>query len=330
MDLPSTREIELETLLRQRDAQVSELSDEVTRLRRYLSTQPGPSTADPVTLPPALVSILLPHINNANGGNANAGSSSSTVTTALTQRARLLQEENDELYGLLKHGETGRLQEEVRGLRRVVSRLEGALRESHEAITNLSAELDKSYENFLVSARPTHNSHSHGSYSHSQSPPMYRSHLPPTSSNGTSGKLPPTGPRAHKKPRLAESQSHSSPARTNASLPPTHPHAHGSAKPRHSPRPRSNHGVKMEVDEDARTRPRSRSPPGEQERDKELVKERERGRDRDRDGDRDRDRDRARRNGGGGGGGGRRGRRNSNTSFAGAGADRTLKERMGL
>lgn len=54
--------------------------------------------------------------------------SSSTVTTALTQRAKLLQEENDELYEMLKTGETGRLKEEVRGLRRAVGRLETALR----------------------------------------------------------------------------------------------------------------------------------------------------------------------------------------------------------
>jgi hypothetical protein len=50
------------------------------------------------------------------------------VTTALTQRVRLLQEENDELYELLKFSETGKLKEEVRGLRRVVERVEGALR----------------------------------------------------------------------------------------------------------------------------------------------------------------------------------------------------------
>ena len=47
--------------------------------------------------------------------------------TALTQRAKLLQEENDELYGLLKRSETGRLKEEVRGLRRALKRMESAL-----------------------------------------------------------------------------------------------------------------------------------------------------------------------------------------------------------
>jgi hypothetical protein len=38
-----------------------------------------------------------------------------------------LQEENDELYELLKQGETGKLKDEVRGLRRAVAKLENAL-----------------------------------------------------------------------------------------------------------------------------------------------------------------------------------------------------------
>lgn len=40
----------------------------------------------------------------------------------------MLQEENDELYELLRYNETGKLKEEVRGLRRLVQRLQGALR----------------------------------------------------------------------------------------------------------------------------------------------------------------------------------------------------------
>jgi hypothetical protein len=130
----------------------------VTRLRQYLAVQNSSPTTDPVTLPPALVSILLPHINNAlSSKGTEATSSSSTVNTALTQWAHILQEENDELYELLKSGETGKLKEEVRGLRRVVERLEGALRgmcvlissipcvlmwyvlsESHQVIASLS------------------------------------------------------------------------------------------------------------------------------------------------------------------------------------------------
>jgi WTAP/Mum2p family len=70
-----------------------------------------------------LLSLLIPHLNSA--ATKNAGSN--TVTTALTQRAHLLQEENDELYELLKHSETGKLKDEVRGLRRAVAKLENAL-----------------------------------------------------------------------------------------------------------------------------------------------------------------------------------------------------------
>lgn len=65
------------------------------------------------------------------------------MATALTLRAKLLQEENDELYELLKFGETGKLKEEVKGLRRVVQRLEGALRGTrHNCLT---------FEIFLIS-----------------------------------------------------------------------------------------------------------------------------------------------------------------------------------
>ena len=54
--------------------------------------------------------------------------SSSTMTTALLQRTRVLQEENDELYQLLRVSETGQLKEEVRFLKKTVSKLERALK----------------------------------------------------------------------------------------------------------------------------------------------------------------------------------------------------------
>ena len=98
------------------------MQDEITNLRHYLSIQPPPSVTDPVSLPPALVSVLLPHIHD------HASSPSTSVTAALTQRCKTLQEENDELYELLKAGETGKLKEDVRALRRVVQKLEGALK----------------------------------------------------------------------------------------------------------------------------------------------------------------------------------------------------------
>ena len=54
--------------------------------------------------------------------------SSSTMTTALLQRTRVLQVENDELYQLLRVSETGQLKEEVRFLKKTVSKLERALK----------------------------------------------------------------------------------------------------------------------------------------------------------------------------------------------------------
>jgi hypothetical protein len=149
MDLPSSRELELEALLRKKDSQLAELAvcsivwrficcslisllmgcaqDEVNTLRQYLSTQPNPSLTEPLSLPPALISLLLTHIDAAST-ETDIRSSSSTVNTALAQRAKLLQEENDELYELLKSSETGKLKEEARGFRRAVNKLETALR----------------------------------------------------------------------------------------------------------------------------------------------------------------------------------------------------------
>lgn len=78
------------------------------------------------------MALLLPHFNDARdahaAGASTAGSTNSTVNTALLQRTKLLQEENDELYELLKHGEVSKINDEVRGLRRVVSKLEMALK----------------------------------------------------------------------------------------------------------------------------------------------------------------------------------------------------------
>lgn len=146
MELPSSRELELEALLRRRDSQLVQLTvclllpvsshlanptkDELTNLRQYLNTQPGPSSLDTISLPAPLLALLLPHLN---ASDAQVASSSSTVAVALTQRVRLLQEENDELYELFKSTETGRLKEEVRGLRRAVTRLETALRGTYPA-----------------------------------------------------------------------------------------------------------------------------------------------------------------------------------------------------
>ncbi|PCH41125.1 hypothetical protein WOLCODRAFT_137202 [Wolfiporia cocos MD-104 SS10] len=358
MDLPSAREIELETLLRQRDEQLAELTDEVTQLRQYLSNQPAPSTTDPFTLPPALVSLLLPHLNDRS---SPATAASNTVTAALTQRAKILQEENDELYELLKSGETGKLKEDVHALRRVVQKLEGALKESHQVIASLSAELDRSQE-ALITANSRQQAAPKPPPGHSQSPvPRNMYQQPPhlSSANGAT-KLPPTGPRAHKKPRLSES--HTPPAPPSRSMYPNRPsntHSNPSSlADGRGPEDRKPF-VKMDADDDERTRPRSperererdrmrdrdRERERERDRDRERPRERERDRDRERERNRERERERdraSRRNGahgggrggnggsgGGGGGGGRRGARGATNAYNDSG-DRTLAERLGL
>lgn len=49
------------------------------------------------------------------------------MTAGLLQRTRVLQEENDELYEILRSSETGKLKEEVRCLTSVTARMERAL-----------------------------------------------------------------------------------------------------------------------------------------------------------------------------------------------------------
>ncbi|KAG5651966.1 hypothetical protein H0H81_006781 [Sphagnurus paluster] len=322
MDLPSSRELELETLLRRRDTQLAELTDELTQLRQFLASQPGPSTTDPITLPPALVSILLPHLQ-APPSAAGAATGSNTVNAALTQRARLLQDENDELYELLKQGETGKLKEEVRGLRRVVARLEGALRAPKTGDFH-STELDKSYESLMASARAASTANNSAKSYDTSRRASY--HPMPSEAGNGHNKLPPTGPRAHKKPRLSDTQT-ASPLRGSAGLPAhkSHGHGHGhggqgSSRGGEGRRGRGSHAnVKMEVDDDQRARP----PSLERERERECGGGRERDRERERDGHRSH-----RRNGGGRAGGGRRhdhGQAPSNDS-----GDRTLRQRMGL
>ena len=156
---PTAREARLETLLSERDIQLSELhaspsivslyptvshtfQDEVARLQAHLPAQSNPSDTTPLSLPPAVSSILLSQLSRGVPGSAL--SSSSTVVAALTQRARLLQEENDELYEILRFSETGKLREEVRGLRRLVQRLQSALRRTYFPLVTKLIELTSS------------------------------------------------------------------------------------------------------------------------------------------------------------------------------------------
>ncbi|KAL0067552.1 hypothetical protein AAF712_005267 [Marasmius tenuissimus] len=362
MDLPSTRELELETLLRDRDKQIAELGDQLTRLRAYLPTSSAtPSTSDSVTLPPALTALLLPHINSQNLPSHQGGGGSTVA--ALTQRVKLLQEENDQLYDVLKEGETGMLKEEVQSLRRLVGRLEGALKESHHTISNLSNELEKSYDAFSVYStthhQTTQNHHNHHKSS-SSSTTAAANH------QNRNNRLPPTGPRAHinKKPRLS-----GSPRRpiTNASANLTVNTNSGSGQRLRSRSPRPNHGNShnnnMDVDSSARDEKdnRSRSPlnprkggggggrrgGGERDKDRDRARDKDRDRDRnrerdwdkesvrshghkergDREKEKDRDRNRSRRSAGGEG---RGHHSHGNHNNGGSSVDRTLAERMGI
>lgn len=287
-------------------------------LRQYLSNQPAPVVTDPISLPPPLVSLLLPHINDRS--DATSPSSSSTVTAALTQRVKVLQEENDELYEILKIGETGRLKEDVRSLRRVVQKLEGALRGASGARVpcpksdrkSCNLRFSSSYHVLIVSSRsPMYLQISHAYVNRdeldkaqttivangrtssqatnprtaSQSPlSRVNRSLPPHMSQPTNGKLPPTGPRAHKKPRLSETPS----------LPPTHSNqqtknnrSQSSSVRRQDSAERSprvpDRKTKMETDDDDRghwSPDRSRDYDRERDKDREPDRDRERERDR--------------------------------------------------
>jgi len=78
------------------------------------------------------MAILMPHLVNERNALMRSGPSTgppnAALVAALRQRATVLQEENDELYGVLRRAETGRLDEEVKGLRILVRKLERALR----------------------------------------------------------------------------------------------------------------------------------------------------------------------------------------------------------
>jgi hypothetical protein len=99
----------------------------------------------------------MPHIESQV--NQTATAVSATVAGGLNQRMRQLQEENDELYDLLKSTETGKLKDEVRSLRTAVAKLEGALKGPYGILhplaqcflKSLSQNLTKSFHHFRKS-----------------------------------------------------------------------------------------------------------------------------------------------------------------------------------
>lgn len=85
----------------------------------------NPSYDSSILVPASVVHSITPLIAKRPSAGA---STATTVTNALTQRLAALQEENDELYTLLKRGTVGRLQEEVTELRTLSRKLEKALK----------------------------------------------------------------------------------------------------------------------------------------------------------------------------------------------------------
>lgn len=75
----------------------------------------------------AAMAILAPHLINERNAALGTGSFSGTahmgLVAALRQRTKLLEEENEELYSVLRRSETGRLEEEVKALRKLVGKL---------------------------------------------------------------------------------------------------------------------------------------------------------------------------------------------------------------
>ena len=199
-------------------------------------------------------------------------------------------------------------------------------------------ELDKAYDVINTSNNRSANSHYHP-----HSPSKMRNGVSPRPpATGAPIKPPPTGPRAHKKPRLSQS-----PSTSTASL-----HPHSFSRKNAGPRARSHDdrihdrdsverkvsqgNVKMEVDEDeshesrrnrrrSRSRSRSRSRDRERERDKGRHRGRAGGKETDRERDldtRERDPNRSHRSG--------THRESGMRRNGGGGIDRSLAERMGL
>ncbi|KAF8314709.1 hypothetical protein DL93DRAFT_2227796 [Clavulina sp. PMI_390] len=168
--LPTTRELELERLITDRDSQIVALTNDIKALRAYLPSQ-LPSTTTPkdttakLQIPPALARFLAPlalqhHQNQVQrralpasipSDREDSAFASTSVTQALKQRINLLQAENDELGQMLGSPGVARVHEENKLMRRNLLNMEEALKDSHTIISRLSSDLDKAYQ--IISSR---------------------------------------------------------------------------------------------------------------------------------------------------------------------------------
>ncbi|KAF8681020.1 WTAP/Mum2p family [Rhizoctonia solani] len=111
MALPSERELELETLLRQREKQISALTywlqqDEISSLRQKLPGASDPEDDAVISIPAPVLALLSPLVTHGPSTGTPA-----PLSNAITQRLKLLQTENDELYELLRSSAEARIAE---------------------------------------------------------------------------------------------------------------------------------------------------------------------------------------------------------------------------
>jgi hypothetical protein len=108
------------------------LQTELQTLRTQKKEPPKDDWQSEQAVSQAAMAVLLPHLVNERNAALGTGSSSglthSAIVAALRQRASMLQEENDELYAVLRRAETGRLDEEAKGLRKLIGKLERSLK----------------------------------------------------------------------------------------------------------------------------------------------------------------------------------------------------------
>ncbi|CAG7848372.1 SubName: Full=Uncharacterized protein {ECO:0000313/EMBL:CCA74979.1} [Serendipita indica DSM 11827] len=220
--LPSLRELQLEELLRTRELQIQTLNNELLLAKKQLPALTPHGLVSEEAVSAAAMAALMPHLVNERNAINGIGSSELIhpgLVAALRQRATMLQEENDELYTVLRRAETGRLDEEVKGLRRLVDKLERALRESNEKVQYLSGEMAATTEllarDNLTPVHPRRQDReptpSRGSRSpHDASPKPH--HQPPTGPRSKKPRTYLSPPPAHTRPDDRTRQPHRSPS----------------------------------------------------------------------------------------------------------------------
>ncbi|KAF8759726.1 WTAP/Mum2p family [Rhizoctonia solani] len=110
--------------------------DEISSLRQKLPGASDPEDDAVISIPAPVLALLSPLVTHGPSTGTPA-----PLSNAITQRLKLLQTENDELYELLRSSELARQREEVVGLRRTIK--PGLFSSGAEArIAELNSKLD--------------------------------------------------------------------------------------------------------------------------------------------------------------------------------------------